>query len=187
MIPRHSAHEQPNAAAATPLAQVLHPSTALAPNAAAPWLMCRTSQASLRGGKSAPTTSLPLPGELEGSGVGGGHWHGGCSLSGAPLGVSKEDFVPSVSLIVPFYGPTTTNTFGRVIIRLVRVLSPSKVHSTSSVTNTRPWISHRALVKPNNGGIGGGGWVGSVAANVENRGCLSWGGRGWGAYLGLAY
>ncbi|KAF5340004.1 hypothetical protein D9611_012351 [Ephemerocybe angulata] len=122
--------------------------------------------------------------------------------TGAPLGLGEEDFVTSVSLIVPFYGPTTTNAIG-IIIRPIRskrpssvllstslprsILGSSKVHSTSSASNTQPGISQRALEKPNNGGTGGGGRDGSVAANGENRGCLSWGGRGWGAYLGLAY
>ncbi|KAF6756101.1 hypothetical protein DFP72DRAFT_894619 [Ephemerocybe angulata] len=192
--PRH-----PNAAAATPLAQVLHPSTSgsastsLAPNALAP------------GGKSASTTSLPLPGvgtgagvgtggvELEASGVGGGVGGaaGGCSLSGAPLGLSQEESVgmlsglPASSPPSRPSGPTTARNFGIIISRLVRVLGRSKVHSTSSVTNTGPpGISHRALEKQNK--TGGGGRDGSVAANVENRGCLSWGGRSGGFYLWLA-
>ncbi|KAF6756140.1 hypothetical protein DFP72DRAFT_1169125 [Ephemerocybe angulata] len=105
----------------------------------------------------------------------------------------SSSFVPSVSLIVPFYGPTITDAFGIIIRythqvqappirvtfdlpandhRLVRVLGPSKVHSTSSVTNTRPGISHRAPVKPNNGATGGGGRVGWVGVRVEDHGSL---------------
>ncbi|KAF5340003.1 hypothetical protein D9611_012356 [Ephemerocybe angulata] len=125
---------------------------------------------------------------------------GRCCCTPGELDGCSPTVVTSVSLIVPFYGPTTTNTFGRVIIRPIRskrppsvllstslptsILGSSKVHSTSSASNTQPGISQRALEKPNNGGTGGGSRDGSVAANVENRGCLSWGGRGWGAYSG---
>ncbi|KAF5340068.1 hypothetical protein D9611_012360 [Ephemerocybe angulata] len=63
-------------------------------NAPAPWLMRRTSHSSLRGGKSASTTSLSVPGVGTGAGVGpGGGGSGGNGVGGAAAPVASVTVV----------------------------------------------------------------------------------------------
>ncbi|KAF6742542.1 hypothetical protein DFP72DRAFT_860394 [Ephemerocybe angulata] len=81
----------------TPRASPLHLHLGRPPhslNAPAPWLMRRTSHSSLRGGKSASTTSLSVPGVGTGAGVGpGGGGSGGNGVGGAAAPVASVTVV----------------------------------------------------------------------------------------------
>ncbi|KAF6756100.1 hypothetical protein DFP72DRAFT_1066917 [Ephemerocybe angulata] len=77
-------------------------STSLSLNAPAPWLMRRTSHGSLRGGKSASTTSLSVPG----SGGGGGAGGGGGGSGGGGMGGTSPAAAPVASVTVVFAGGT---------------------------------------------------------------------------------
>ncbi|KAF5340066.1 hypothetical protein D9611_012366 [Ephemerocybe angulata] len=116
-------------------------STSLAPNAPAPWLMRRTSHASLRGGKSASATSLSVPGS--GGGAGGGGGRGGGSGGGA-MGGTSPAAAPVASVTVVFAegtgappGLSAEESVG-MLAGLTASPSSSSVPSTNSVSSTDP-------------------------------------------------
>ncbi|KAF6756141.1 hypothetical protein DFP72DRAFT_1169126 [Ephemerocybe angulata] len=111
-------------------------STSLAPTAPAPWLMRRTSHASLRGGKSASTTSLSVPGS-------GGGGMGGTSPAAAP--------VASVTVVFAEGTGAPPSLSAEESVGMLAGLTASPSSSSSASTHTSSPVS----VPPTNSGPSG--------------------------------